>query len=43
MLKTAESPCITEGKYGNQLEKIEEGGCWGLELNFLGFRTEENF
>ena len=42
MLKTAESPCITEGKYGNQLEKIEEGG-WGLEKNFLGFRIEENF
>ena len=24
MLKTAESPCITEGKYGNQLEKIRK-------------------
>ena len=24
MLKTSESPCITEGKYWNQLEKIRK-------------------
>ena len=32
MLKTAESPCITEGKYGNQLELFCPLGAMKLEV-----------